>query len=77
VRRRIPLSYQHVVLAFREAFTSLDKCQGYHFLRFYLAGVLRDICGWQVPLASGTGNPHLISRYLEVVAAPKPHGVSK
>ena len=45
----------------------LQGTPGYHFLRYYLTGVLRDICGLPVPLTSDCKNPYLAVDYLRSV----------
>jgi hypothetical protein len=45
-----PLSYLDLVRLFRAALPDLTSKPGYHFLRLYLAGVLRDICRWPIPM---------------------------
>jgi PD-(D/E)XK nuclease superfamily len=45
-----PMSYLELVRVFREQYPLLRDCPGFHFLRFYLTGVLKDICRWKVPV---------------------------
>jgi hypothetical protein len=41
-----------------------DKA-GYHFLRYYLTGVLRDVCGLPVPVSPECQNPYAAVGYLQ------------
>jgi hypothetical protein len=45
----------------------LSDKPGYHFLRYYLAGVLRDVCGLALVLSVDTRNPYPAVDYLQSV----------
>jgi PD-(D/E)XK nuclease superfamily protein len=47
------LRFQELVEAFRDVLDQLRDKPGYHYLRFYIAGVLRDVCRWHI---SGSGS---------------------
>lgn len=40
----VPLSFPQLVQIFRKVYDNLREAPGFHFLRFYLAGVLQDVC---------------------------------
>lgn len=42
-----PLSFLELVRVFRNVYEELRDAPGFHFLRFYLAGVLQDVCRWR------------------------------
>jgi hypothetical protein len=58
------LSFLELAGAFRRAYSDLQGRAGYHFLRFYLAGVLRDVCRLQVGISSDCENPYAAVDYL-------------
>jgi hypothetical protein len=60
-----PLSYPALVRAFRPAYAKLHDAPGFHFLRFYLAGVLQDICGWRWKTTADTNDPYAVLDYLK------------
>lgn len=62
-----PLKFQELVETFRSVFDELRDKPGSHFLRFYLAGVLRDVCGWPVPIRSDCADPYSVLSYLRHV----------
>jgi hypothetical protein len=64
------LSFHQLACVFRKPYLQLRDRPGFHFLRFYLTGVLRDICGWNIP----AGNPEScddpsIVAYLKVICS--------
>jgi len=61
------LSFQDLVGIFRLAADDLQHAPGYHFLRFYLAGVLRDVCLWPIPFRKDCGDPYSVLAYLKLV----------
>lgn len=65
----VPLSFLELVRIFREPYPQLrDRC-GFHLLRFYLTGILKDICRWKIPVG-GTDccdDPYGIVDYLKTV----------
>jgi hypothetical protein len=60
------LSFSELVSVFRRV-PGLQEKPGYHFLRYYLTGVLRDVCGWPIPIGSDCQNPYAAVSYLESV----------
>jgi len=63
------LSFSGLAGIFRGVSNLQDK-PGYHFLRYYLAGVLRDICGFPVPMpekSESCENPYELNYYLRLV----------
>ena len=42
---------------------------GYHFLRYYLAGVLQDVCGWGHMATLDAADPYALFTYLKTVLA--------
>ncbi len=67
-----PLTFTRLAGIFRVAMSSLKNTPGYHFLRYYLAGVLHDIC--DLPFLLETGecpNPYLANEYLKEFLGPK------
>lgn len=47
------LSYLELVESFSKVLSSnTEKTAGYHFLRYYLAGIMIDILGWPLPISS-------------------------
>lgn len=45
----------------------LRDAPGYPFLRYYLTGVLRDVCGLEVPISLRCKNPYAAVEYLRTV----------
>jgi hypothetical protein len=62
-----PLKFQELAEIFRTASDQLRDKPGYHFLRFYLAGVLRDVCRLAFPIRSETDDPYSVLNYLKRV----------
>lgn len=60
------LSYLELVLSFRSVFEQLQEAPGYHFLRYYLAGVLRDVCRWPLPITADTDDLYGLLDYLKI-----------
>jgi hypothetical protein len=70
-----PLSFLSLASLFRRVSSGLQDRPGYHFLRYYLAGVLRDVCGLQVRVSSDCGNPYAAVEYLRsVLGTPEQEG---
>jgi hypothetical protein len=65
------LSFADLIMILREGMEELRQTQGYHYLRYYLAGVLRDVCRWPIPLDPRCVNPHQLLDYLGKVGTPK------
>jgi hypothetical protein len=70
------LSYLDLVRVFRGVYGQLSHAPGYHFLRYYLAGVLRDVCGWPLPVADHPRNPYALVAYLKAARGPEPEDVT-
>jgi hypothetical protein len=60
------LSFVDLASVFRRV-SGLQDRAGYHFLRYYLTGVLRDICGLPVPISLDCENPYAAIDYLQSV----------
>lgn len=58
------LSFADLTRVFRLASGLHDK-PGYHFLRYYLTGVLRDICKLSIPVGAHCEDPYTIADYLQ------------
>jgi hypothetical protein len=61
------LSYLQLVRIFRAVYGRLRHKHGFHFLRFYLAGVLQDICGWPREVTPKVTDPYAVVSYLKTV----------
>jgi hypothetical protein len=61
------LSFRHLVQIFRSVYSSLQTAPGFHFLRYYLAGVLQDICGFPSNVEKDAIDPYVVASYLESV----------
>ena len=64
------LSFPDLAGVFRRVSTGLKCKLGYHFLRYYLTGLLRDVCGLPVPISANCSNPYAAVEYLKSVFAP-------
>jgi len=62
-----PLDYLELVQIFRAVYGGLRHAPGFHFLRFYLAGILQDICHLPRNLAEDAADPHAVASYLKTV----------
>ena len=60
------LKFVDLAAVFRRV-SGLQDRPGYHFLRYYLTGVLRDICRLPVPISSDCENPYAAVDYLKSV----------
>jgi PD-(D/E)XK nuclease superfamily len=69
----IPLSFLQLACVFRTVFQQQEERPGYHFLRHYLCGVLKDICKWNLPVTDPDtcDDPHNFVEYLKTVGASK------
>ncbi len=63
----LTLSFQNLVQIFRKVYPKLKRTPGFHFLRFYLSGVLQDICGWPREVTADTSDPYAVASYLRTV----------
>lgn len=61
------LSFVDLGSVFRHVLPGLQNTPGYHFLRYYLTGVLQDICGCPASISSDYKNPYVAVDYLESV----------
>jgi hypothetical protein len=61
------LSFVDLASVFRRVLPGLKDTPGYHFLRYYLTGVLQDICEWPVSISSDCKNPYAVVDYLETL----------
>jgi hypothetical protein len=61
-----PLSFRELVQTFRKVYDKLRDAPGFHFLRFYLAGVLQDVCGLprNFKLEEDCDDPYFLLSYL-------------
>jgi hypothetical protein len=62
-----PLSFLELVRVFRSVYRKLSRAQGFHFLRFYLAGVLQDVCNFPRNVSADAADPYAIASYLNAV----------
>jgi PD-(D/E)XK nuclease superfamily len=65
----IPMSFLDLVRVFREPYSQLRDRVGFQFLRFYLTGVLKEICRWKVPVAApeSCDDPYGVVTYLKAI----------
>ena len=61
------LSFVDLASVFRRVLPDLQDKPGYHFLRYYLTGVLQDICGCPASISSDCENPYTAVDYLKSV----------
>lgn len=61
------LSFVDLASVFRRVLPGLQDTPGYHFLRYYLTGVLKDIYRLTVPISSDCENPYPAVDYLKSV----------
>lgn len=69
-------SFLKLVQIFRAVYSDLRETPGFHFLRFYLAGVLQDICGFPRDVRDGTADPYAIASYLKRIHESRSEGAS-
>lgn len=76
------LTFLDLACLFRGRFGDLAARPGYHFLRFYLCGILRDVCRWSLPLRDleDCNDPYGFVQYLDIVHRPSTgeptHGIA-
>jgi len=58
------LRFVDLASTLNHAASGLKELPGYHFLRYYLTGVLRDVCGAPVPIRKDSENPYAAVEYL-------------
>jgi hypothetical protein len=61
------MSFLQLVCVLRVAMPELREAPGYHFLRYYLAGVLMDVCGWKLPIKPDTDDPYGVVQYMDEI----------
>ncbi len=64
-KRWKPLSFSNLVRVFCDTANSLTAKPGYHFLRFYLAGVLKDILDLPIGQGNGQQNQYKLLGFLK------------
>jgi hypothetical protein len=52
---------------FRGVYGGLRQAAGFHLLRFYLAGILQDICHFPRNLSEDHPDPYAVAAYLKTV----------
>lgn len=60
----LPISFADLVRVFRRPLMRAVGSDGFHFLRFYLAGILRDVCNWPLPITADVRDPYHLRQYL-------------
>lgn len=68
-----PISFLDLACLFRKHCPDLGHKPGYHFLRYYIAGVLKDIYHWNLPIGDPEflDDPYNFLEYLEAVFGDK------
>jgi hypothetical protein len=64
------VSFRSLACSLRRAYSKLDEeSPGFHFLRYFVAGILMDVCGWRLPLPPATEctDPYGYLDYLRTV----------
>jgi PD-(D/E)XK nuclease superfamily len=62
-----PLSFLELVRILRGVYAALRHAPGFHFLRFYLAGVLQDVCRLPRIVGEDAADPYAVASYLKTV----------
>jgi hypothetical protein len=67
----IPISFSQLACIFRAVCPELRDRPGFHFLKHYLSGVLKDICRWQLPIVDprSCGDIYSFAEYIKIVTA--------
>ncbi|MFM9967473.1 MAG: PD-(D/E)XK nuclease family protein [Burkholderiales bacterium] len=60
------LKFVELASVFRRV-SGLHDTPGYHFLRYYLTGVLREICGYPASISPDSASPYSLVDYLKSV----------
>jgi len=60
------LKFVELASVFRHV-SGLQDTPGYHFLRYYLTGVLREICGYPASISPDSASPYSLVDYLKSV----------
>ena len=71
-----PMSYLDLVQIMRREYGNLRRTHGFHFLRFYLAGVLQDVCGLPRNVGTNAAAPYSIASYLKNIHESQSKGIS-
>lgn len=71
-----PMSYLELVRIMRHEYGKLRHSPGFHFLRFYLAGVLQDVCGLPRNVGANAADPYTIASYLKNIHESQSKGES-
>lgn len=71
------LSFLELVRIFRAIYSKLRDAPGFHFLRFYLAGVLQDVCHWPRNIADDAADPYAIADFLKTAPTSDLEGASR
>jgi len=61
------LSFLELVRIFRPVYGGLRDAPGFHFLRYYLAGVLHDVCRFPRNVGEDAADPYAVASYLKAV----------
>jgi hypothetical protein len=69
-----PMAFLELVRIFRGIYGELRNRPGFHFLRFYLAGVLQDVCGFPRNVTGETPDPYAILSYLQTIDESRSEG---
>jgi len=70
------LSFLDLVRIFRAAYGTLLHAPGFHFLRFYLAGILHDVCHFPRNIEKETADPYALASYLDSVCEASYEGTN-
>jgi hypothetical protein len=70
------LSFWKLVRIFQAVYGELRGTPGFHFLRFYLAGVLQDVCHFPRNIAEDAPDPYAVASYLKTVHDSRSEGAS-
>jgi hypothetical protein len=60
----VPMTFLELAGWFRRESARLLNAPGYHFLRYYLTGVLKDVCELPLPISDNCENPFAAVEYL-------------
>ena len=64
------LSYLELMLSFRTVYDKLRDKAGFHFLKFYMAGVFQDVCRIPCVEIGEAADPYPVADYLKSVLEP-------
>jgi hypothetical protein len=70
------MSFLELVRIFRSVYGGLRLAPGFHFLRFYLAGVLQDVCSLPRNVREDAPDPYAVASYLKIVHDSHTKGAS-